>query len=56
MPNSRRPLYLALLILAASTGSGKAKPPIILLILADDVGCETLGCYGGRSYRTPHLD
>ncbi len=56
MTNSRRPLYLALLILVTSTVSGKAKPPNILLILADDVGCETLGCYGGRSYRTPHLD
>ncbi len=30
--------------------------PNILYILADDVGCETLGCYGGTSYQTPHLD
>jgi arylsulfatase A-like enzyme len=27
-----------------------------LFILADDVGQEVLGCYGGESYRTPHLD
>jgi arylsulfatase A len=26
------------------------------LILADDVGREVLGCYGGTSYRTPHID
>ncbi|MEK6239737.1 MAG: sulfatase-like hydrolase/transferase, partial [Planctomycetales bacterium] len=31
-------------------------PPNILFIMADDFGCETLGCYGGTSYHTPHLD
>lgn len=30
--------------------------PNILLILADDLGVEGLGCYGGLDYRTPHLD
>lgn len=30
--------------------------PNILFILADDVGQEVLGCYGGQSYSTPHLD
>jgi arylsulfatase A-like enzyme len=30
--------------------------PNIVLILADDVGYECLGCYGGTSYRTPNLD
>jgi len=24
--------------------------------MADDVGCEVLGCYGGTSYKTPNLD
>ena len=33
-----------------------AERPNILFILADDVGQEVLGCYGGESYRTPHLD
>ena len=33
-----------------------AKQPNILLILADDVGQEVLGCYGGQSYDTPQLD
>ncbi len=33
-----------------------ATKPNILLILADDVGIEGLGCYGGVSYQTPHLD
>ncbi len=30
--------------------------PNIFLILADDLGAECLGCYGGRSYSTPNLD
>ncbi len=30
--------------------------PNIVLIMADNVGTETLGCYGGESYKTPHLD
>ncbi len=30
--------------------------PNILFILADDVGQEILGCYGGESYKTPNLD
>ena len=30
--------------------------PNILLILADDVGREVLGCYGGESYETPNID
>lgn len=30
--------------------------PNFLVILADDVGQEVLGCYGGESYATPHLD
>jgi len=30
--------------------------PNILLIMADDLGFEGLGCYGGTSYATPNLD
>lgn len=32
------------------------KPPNIVLILADDLGVECVESYGGRSYRTPHID
>jgi arylsulfatase A-like enzyme len=40
-----------------SVGSqGDAKKPNIVLIMADDLGQECLGCYGGTSYKTPHLD
>ncbi len=30
--------------------------PNIVLILADDVGCEPIGCYGGESFATPNVD
>ena len=36
--------------------SRAAEKPNIVFILADDVGREVLGCYGGESYRTPNLD
>lgn len=34
----------------------KTKKPNVVLILADDLGYETLGCNGGLSYKTPVLD
>ena len=33
-----------------------AKPPNIVLIMADDLGFETIGANGGTSYKTPVLD
>jgi len=33
-----------------------AAKPNILLIMADDVGSDAIGCYGGQSYPTPHID
>ncbi len=48
---------LPFLFLLPSTLSGQSDPrPNILFILADDVGQEVLGCYGGETYHTPHLD
>ena len=32
------------------------RPPNLILIMADDLGYECLGCDGGSSYSTPNLD
>ncbi len=34
----------------------KEKLPNIVLIMADDMGYECLGCYGSTEYQTPNLD
>lgn len=36
--------------------SAKESQPNILLIMADDLGAETLACYGNTVYTTPRLD
>jgi len=36
--------------------SSSGRKPNIVLIMADDLGYETLGAYGGTSYATPVLD
>ena len=58
MPRSVWLCVVALLIPAfqASTLAVEADRPNIVLIMADDLGLECLQCYGGTSYRTPHLD
>lgn len=43
------------LILVVITTRAERRPNV-LLIMADDLGYECLGAYGGRSYQTPHLD
>ncbi|QDU87984.1 Arylsulfatase [Pirellulimonas nuda] len=50
--------YLLLLLPACLpiAAAGATPRPNIVLIMADDVGIEALGCYGGVSYRTPQLD
>jgi len=47
--------------LAATKGVGvdskkSGDRPNIILIMADDMGHECLGCYGCLDYKTPHLD
>src|SRR6266481_7264147 len=39
----------------AAARSGAAKPPNILVIVADDMGFSDAGCYGGE-IATPNLD
>lgn len=59
----RRPcsnLFLALTVLlnhvVANCFAAETRPPNLVLIMADDLGYETIGANGGTSYRTPVLD
>ena len=47
---------LATVLCAAPLEATETRRPNIILIMADDLGFETLGVYGGESYETPHLD
>lgn len=61
---NRRPLsrwiFLSLLLIGIPPNLPAEEPesrrPNIVLIMADDLGYETIGCNGGTSYDTPHLD
>ena len=45
-----------LLVLSCQPSVKKVKTPNIILIMADDMGYECLGCYGNAEYFTPNLD
>jgi arylsulfatase A-like enzyme len=40
----------------AGAAPGKADPPNIVMLFADDVGWGDLGCFGHPTVQTPHLD
>lgn len=51
-------LLLAAILLAAIllAVTAEARPPNLILVMADDFGYECVGANGGESYATPHLD
>lgn len=51
-----RALLIGTLFCLLSAIGGAGEKPNILLIMADDLGIEGIGCYGGESYATPNLD
>jgi len=52
----RLTFFLVLAALLATWSAIAAPRPNVILILADDLGYETLGANGGTSYKTPVLD
>ena len=52
-------LFRAVLLLACflvSINAVAGERPNIIIVMADDVGFDAVGAYGGESYPTPHLD
>ena len=47
---------LAALLVPAGALPAAPRRPNIVLIVADDLGINDLGCYGRRDHHTPHLD
>ena len=53
--------FLFLILTSVSLIAAKVPPEIVLqpnivLIMADDVGCEPIGAYGGERWETPNID
>lgn len=48
--------FLTLVLALFAIATAADRPPNIILFVADDLGFETLGCYGGTSYPTPQID
>ncbi|WP_269523080.1 sulfatase-like hydrolase/transferase [Coraliomargarita parva] len=46
----------AALVACGATTNAQSAQPNVILILADDMGYETVGAYGGTSYATPSID
>ena len=46
----------ALLVTLFLSAPLSARSPNVVLILADDLGCFELGCYGQKLIKTPHID
>ena len=44
------------LLLFCPLAFAAARPPNIVLILADDIGYGDVGCYGATKVKTPHID
>ena len=48
--------FILIFIMILGCDPSKEEKPNIILIMADDLGMEAIGTYGGESYETPHLD
>jgi len=48
--------FLTVAVLLVNISNAAARQPNIVLIMADDIGIDGFGCYGGTSYQTPRID
>jgi arylsulfatase A-like enzyme len=54
--NMKQYLIFFICLVPVTLCQAVSQKPNILLILADDIGIEGFGCYGGQSYATPNID
>ena len=56
--SSPRPskFLLLLLVLTIQSAAGSNRKPNVILIMADDLGYGSLGCYGSKEVHTPNID
>ena len=51
-----RLVALALLVVIAPPAAHAGERPNFVIVVADDLGMECVGAYGGLSYKTPNID
>jgi arylsulfatase A len=53
--NKKYTIVLILFLNVLSASLAVADRPNIILIMADDLGIDSVQDYGGRQYKTPHM-
>ena len=54
--NSKQLILASLIAITLPSVAEPDKKPNIILIMADDLGYGSLGCYGSKEIKTPHID
>lgn len=52
----QRIVLTALLLTAVPAAGASGSGPNVVILLADDLGCGDVGCYGAGDIHTPHID